>query len=663
MLNSFFLTSDAAFGPQHRTRLASKTREILFCAVAFLSMQWSAPGRSLSADDLPSDVKTVFAENCVRCHKAEKKSGGLVLEAPESIVAGGKSGAAIIPGAPGDSLLWKLVQPEGKPHMPPGKKQLDNSQLATLKSWIEHWEPPKPEAKPTTSLQESARITSWLPPPGVDPTLVIDLYIAHGCRERGVEQGPLCSDAEFIRRLYLDVFGRIPSLRERQAFLNETNSNKRDLWIERLSESPECAEHLAALWDTMLLGRSEGKLEERTAKGWHDYLKTAFQQNRPWNKVAEEVLLARGDSKQRGHIWFLYEQSNKHQEIAESISRGFFGVDIACAQCHDHPVSPEIKQAHYWGLVGFYRRGRNEGVPNGIAVAESAIGGFEDYANALTGETETLELTFLKAKTVEEQRPEDPAKQKDDDDFYVEVDKEARRPKFSRREKFVTEILRDHPLLARAMVNRWWGLMLGRGLVHPVDKMDSGHPPSHPELLDWLAEDYRQSGYDNRRLLQALLRSHAYQSVASGAGPPDSFANGLVKPLSAEALLRSWSQILNPKLNQDLGSTIRQHFPEILAEEEQTTLKQTLMLSNHSRWNEFFRFESDSVGESLRNLERENPEQACTQIFLVAFGREPTEAEMKKVVSILKSKETEWQRSVQQILWALLTSAEFRFNH
>ena len=213
------------------------------------------------------------------------------------------------------------------------------------------------------------------------------------------------------------------------------------------------------------------------------------------------------------------------------------------------------------------------------------------------------------------------------------------------------------------MVNRWWGVMLGRGLVHPVDKMDSGHPPSHPELLDWLAEDYRQSDYDNRRLMRAILRSRAYQSVASGANPADSFAHGMVKPLGAEALLRSWSQILNPKLNQDLGSAIRRHFPEILAEEEQTTLKQTLMLSNHPRWNEFFQFESDSIGESLKNLDRENPEQTCTQIFLVALGREPTEEEMGKIVSILKSQDREWQESVQHVLWALLTSAEFRFNH
>ncbi|MEM7559244.1 MAG: DUF1549 domain-containing protein [Planctomycetota bacterium] len=640
----------------------------LVYATIAITAQLFIPASTVAADELPSSVNKILVDNCVRCHKAEKKSGGLVLETPESILTGGKSGAAILPGTLEESLIWQLVQPDGKPHMPPGKKQLDDAQLATLKSWIEEskplqLEPTKSEAAPNSSQKENSGVTNWLPSPGIDPTLVIDLCIAQGCSDREIEQGELCSDADFIRRLYLDVLGRIPLPAERQAFLKESNSRKRDLWIERLTASEECAEHLAATWDTMLLGRNEGKLKERAAKGWHGYLRKVFHQNRPWNEVAEEILLARGDSKQRGHIWFLYEQSNKHQEIAESISRGFFGVDIACAQCHDHPIAPEIKQAHYWGLVGFYRRGRNEGVPNGFAVAESAIGGFEDYANALTGETESLELTFLKAKTIEEERPEDPAKQKDNDNFYVAVDKEARQPKFSRREKFVTEILRDHPLLARAMVNRWWGLLLGRGMVHPVDKMDSGHAPSHPELLDWLADDYRKSGYDNRRLMRAILRSRAYQSVSSGVSPADSFAHGLVKPLSAEALLRSWSQILNPQLNQNLGSTIRQHFPEILAEEEQTTLKQTLMLSNHPGWNKFFQFESDSVGESLKNLDRENPEQACKQIFLVAYGREPTEAEMEKIVSVLKSEDREWQKSVQQVLWALLTSAEFRFNH
>ena len=294
-----------------------------------------------------------------------------------------------------------------------------------------------------------------------DPTTVINLFVQAGYAEREVTPSERCTDAEFVRRVYLDLVGRIPNQEEAQSFFAQTESSKRDDVIELLLKSDEFAIHFAQCFDTLLMGRKEKKLSERKKHGWHEYLETVFRENRPWNEVAEEILRARATpSKERGHLWFLYERDNKHQDIAEAISRGFFGVDIACAQCYDHPMAHEIEQAHYWGLVAFFKRSKNENVANGLAIAESAIGGFESYANALTGSTEEVSLTFLESDPVPEAKPEKPDKQEDKDELYVTVENEPRVPRFSRREKFVDEVLANHPRLATAMVNRVWACLL-----------------------------------------------------------------------------------------------------------------------------------------------------------------------------------------------------------
>lgn len=219
--------------------------------------------------------------------------------------------------------------------------------------------------------------------------------------------------------------------------------------------------------------------------------------------MAEEILLARSEEK-LGANWYLYARKEKPEAIAEAVSKDFFGVRIDCAQCHDHPLSSEILQKHYWGLVAFFNRTKNVGPHKKPMLSESAIGGFSEFSN-IEGESFPNELVFLGDRRVEEPRPAKDAKPEDSPDLYVSIDKEEYRiPKFSRRQAFIENVLHDHPLLAKSMVNRMWGWMMGRGLVHPVDAIDSYHPASHPELLDWLSQDFAKSGYDVRRLIKGL---------------------------------------------------------------------------------------------------------------------------------------------------------------
>ncbi|MGB7346502.1 MAG: DUF1549 domain-containing protein, partial [Pirellulaceae bacterium] len=366
-----------------------------------------------------------------------------------------------------------------------------------------------------------------------------------------------CSDREFVRRVYLDLAGRVPSSQEVDTFLADARKTRREALVDLLLGSEDYVQHFSDLFDTLLMGRThEGKYKQRVSSGWRSYLENVFRENRPWNEVAAEILLARPDDKEkRGAVWFLYERDNKYQEIAEAVSPAFFGIRIECAQCHDHMIADEIEQAHYWGLVAFFNRGKNTKENGRAQVAESAIGGFSEFAN-LEGDSTPNLLTFIGAPAVEEPRPAADAKEKDSDDLYIKASRTdaPRVPKFSRREQFVKNVLHDHPLLARAMVNRLWAIMMGRGIVHPFDEMDSVHPPSHPALLDWLAEEFASSDFDIRSVVRSLALSDAYQLSSrrpDGVNDPATFAWFLERPLTGEQLARSIQLVARGSFRND----------------------------------------------------------------------------------------------------------------
>ena len=533
-------------------------------------------------------------------------------------------------------------------------------------------------AVPLSAAKSAPLLAGWHPDeatnaaavPAGDVARQIDELIARRLAEVGREPAPLTTDAEFARRVYLDLVGSLPTVPQLEAFLADASPQKRAELLERLLSSPEHSRHFAQVFDTMLMGRRDRKLGERRKHGWYDYLESIFAENRPWDQVVQEMLLARAEGERRGHLWYLYERENNHQAIAESVAKSFFGVDIACAQCHDHLVAEEIKQAHYWGLVGFFKRSTNAQTERGIAIAESAIGGFDDYANPLLGTTESLELTFLLRGTVEEARPEDPAKQEDAESFYVAIEGEPKVPKFSRREKFVTEILADHPLLARSMVNRLWGLLLGRGLVHPIERMDSTNPPSHPELLDFLSEDFRQHGYDLRRLIRSLVLSDTYQR-SSQAGPGSVtealFAHGLVKPLTAEVYLDAVRVALGPQVEagqedpwRKLAGSWRKLFPEVVATGDQATIDQALGLANGP---EFHVALQRAAERWVQEQSERTLEQQIDAIYQRCFGRAPEADELTVVRDYLVARGERPLEGWAQVFWTLVTAPEFRFNH
>lgn len=528
----------------------------------------------------------------------------------------------------------------------------------------------------TLALVAPARAVQ-APQPEAEPSALIDRLVAQRWQEKGVTPAPVCDDRTFVRRVYLDLAGRIPTPQEAEAFVADKSGQKRTSLVDRLLAGPEYAARMRDVFDVVFMGRPQPNQRRRRGgpaavdfrKEWLAYLERSFAENRPWDSTVRSMLLARpGSPAEKGAVWFLYARQEKYQEIAEAISPAVFGIQVQCAQCHDHPLSPEIKQAHYWGLVAFFNRSKNKNTKDGPRVAETAVGGFSNFAN-LSGESSPAELTFLSDAKIPEQRPPDGAKQEDTPDLYQPApagSEEPPVPKFSRRKQFVEQVVKGNPLIAKAAVNRFWALLLGRGLVHPVDKMDSTHPPSHPELLQALAQDFTRSGYDVKRLVRALVLSKPYQLEARppANAHPDSFAYALDKPLTAEALYRSLlvattgkAEGENPQLREELVEI----FPDVFPEEHNTTLRQSMFLTNNALVQQLLQPATGNTTERLVAIA--DPAARVREAFRIAYGRDPDADELKHSTAFLTARPDRQAQATQQLWWAVLTGAEFRINH
>ena len=649
-------------------------RLILRLAFIFL-----VPAFAARAQDWENDVRPLLQSHCSKCHGGAKQKAGLDLRSQASTVKGGDSGPAVVPQQPDESLLLKVLKPDADPHMPP-KKQLAAEEIALLTTWVAHLgvatEAGAPAAEGATTAARAPSI-----PAGVDPSLATDLFLQAKWGETGTEPAAMASDATFVRRAYLDLIGRVPTRSERDQFLSGSDSEKRAALIDRLTDSDEHAAHLAEIFNVVFLDREDDRNRKRGERGaWLDYLRWAFQSNRPWDQIARDLIVARpGGEKEAGASWFLYEQRDDHQQIATRTSATLLGKQVQCAQCHDHPVSPEIEQRHYWGLVSFFSRSLNVQTPEGPRVAERASGGYAKFSN-LKGESSETELIMLTGRTIAEP---DGRQENDAADLYavtppeqwfreLKKDEKLKKdvaalpvPKFSRREQLALAATVDDPAFSRAITNRIWALVFGRGLVHPVDQMDSAHPPSHPELLAWLAEDFTSSGHDLRRLIRALMKTQAYQldfrpRAGSELPPLDSlFARALDKPLSAEALYRSMRTVAGHGTGADEGmrASFTSTFPELFPEVYSPSVQQAMFVTNGALVDQLLGDGAPLV-QKLSGIG--DPAAITGEAFIEILGRTPDAEELERGAGYLTPATPE---SVRQLCWALLAGAEFRINH
>jgi len=502
-----------------------------------------------------------------------------------------------------------------------------------------------------------------------EPTAAIDYLLAASWKRQDVRPTPICDDRTFLRRVYLDLAGRIPTRDEAEQFLHDTKrqNEKRARLVDQLLASDEYPRTFREIWDVLLMGRHNGRREKkRLENGWFAFLEDAFHKDRPWNDVVRDLIVARPETDEtKGAVLFLFEKRNEPQQVAEAIAPVIYGTRVDCAQCHDHPLAREIKQAHYWGLVTAFNRSKNVDGDT-PAVGESAGGGFVNFTN-LKKESQPATMCLLVGRTIEETRPPADTKEEDRPEEYVDAKARVKVPKFSRRAELARAVTEDNPLLARSFVNYTWGILLGRGIVHPVDEMNSKHPASQPELLEWLAKDFATHHYDTRRLVRAIALSRAYQ-LSPWTGPkakalaPETFAAALEKPLTAETMARS-ARIASGRSADDaaLRQAFVEAFPDVLPRIPRATIQQSLLLANSESLAGLFLAEPGTAAERLGKMSK--AQDRVREAFCLALGRLPDRHELAEGTKFLEAKPNAVGPAAGELLWTLVAGPEFLSNH
>jgi hypothetical protein len=520
-------------------------------------------------------------------------------------------------------------------------------------------------------LLASAALLLWAAPAAADEPLHkrIDALIA--AKAGGAVNGP-ASDAEFARRVYLDFAGRIPTRDELKKFLDDAAPDKRAKLIDALLASPEYAAHMTSVFHVMLTERL-GEHDE-----WQKWLGDSLAANKPWDQMCREMLAPHYDEADpnRAAGFFVSKRLEHYGEnpvdypaLVRDVGRLMIGVDLQCAQCHDHPQIDDYKQVDYQGLYAYFANVSLRGNAKYPAVEEKSLKKKLEFTSVFTmakGEVgpripfgmETV-IPVLEAK----------------DEFEVAPDKAKNFPgvlKFSPLKILASEMPKpETPGFSKNIANRLWWLLLGRGLVYPLDLHHSANPPSHPELLELLSKEIAAHGYDMKWLLREIALSETYQrSGAQPAGddvPVNSYRVALEKGLSAEQMARSLWVATGPWPDAAPSKDLVARCVKALAQpprEPETefapSVKGALFLSHDSAVLGLLDKKDGNLIDRL--AKQEKPEAAAEELYLAVFSRMPTEEEKGDVVEYPKVNPDRAQ-ALQQLAWAMLSSAEFVLNH
>jgi hypothetical protein len=355
-------------------------------------------------------------------------------------------------------------------------------------------------------------------------------------RARIGEPAPLASDGEFLRRIHLDLIGRVPDTATVREFLADESPSKRADMIERLLASPDHVRHLVNVFDVMLMERRPYKYVKQ--EEWENYLLESFAEQKPYHELVAELLASDGsEPDKRAAARFLLEREVEPNLLTRDISRVFFGRDIQCAQCHDHPLVDDYYQSEYYGLFAFVGRSSlftDAKNTNTAYVAEKGEGdvSYKSVFTEIEGESRPQLL---------DRAPLEEPLYAPGDEYVVKPEKDVRPiPKYSRRARLAVELARgDHPAFRRNLANRLWAAMMGRGLVEPVDLHHSGNPPQHAEVLDLMADELLERQFNIRSILRELALTQAYQrSIEPATGWLAQIAQGEEQIAAIEARLR-----------------------------------------------------------------------------------------------------------------------------
>lgn len=511
----------------------------------------------------------------------------------------------------------------------------------------------------------------------------INHRIQDGWQAANISPSPEATDAEWVRRVYLDVIGRIPTTAEAERFLKSSQPDKHQRLIENLLENPSYVTNWSTIWTRLLIGRSTSR--EINRRALQDFLVQSFGDNRPWNEIVFDLVSAEGDADTNGATNFLLAHLNNQAVPATAITtRLFLGTQIQCTQCHNHPFN-DATQSQFWEINSFFKQTKI------VRKKRSSQKGKQDGSQLALVSLSKGGTTFYETR----QGLMQPAYPK-----FAGV-KIPDGPNINRRQelaKLMTSGKSDQ--LARAMVNRMWAHFFGYGFTRPIDDMGYHNSPTHPELLDELARQFVDSGYDLKQLIQWICLSDAYRLSSQFAadnssdnpddGSTPNFSRMYVKQMTAEQLYDSLQVTSSPaeivtdyhtawkkmqKRDQWLQQFVYTHENE---ENDETTtfdgtVTQALHMMNGPLVQNSLDFKrQESILASV--LKERSADARLRKLSLAALTRYPTSRELNELKRLIKERtrflvsrnvppKLAVQQSYQDVYWAYLNSNEFILIH
>jgi hypothetical protein len=521
-----------------------------------------------------------------------------------------------------------------------------------------------------------------LQPAGIPVEKTIDHYVDSAIKANGISSAPMADDATFIRRVTLDLCGRIPTAAETREYVESKTLDKREKLVDRLMQSSGFVRYQASEFDAMLMqGASNGR---RGGGSLRDYLERSIASNRPWNEVFKDLILPDdNDAAKKGAGEFLKPRLTDVDKLTTEVSILFFGVNMSCARCHDHPLVADWKQDHFFGMKSFF----NRTFDNGGFLAEREFGLVKFQTTK--GQNKDAQMMFLTGKVVSAPGMKEPTKdeEKKEKERFEEFKKKKAvppPPKFSARSAFVETALQPEQrgYFSKAIVNRLWNRFFGLGLVNPVDQMHSENAPSHPELLEWLARDLVDHRYDLKRTIRGVVLSHAYGRSSrwdSNGEPPAAkwFAVARVRPLTPLQLANSLRiatsdpQTFENTKPADLEKKIEQiessarglaNMFEYPNDDFQIGAGEALLFSNSDRMQKDLL--ADGGDRLFSNLKKLKTNDQVVELTVSSILCRPATSYEKQMFNDFLAKRIDRPADAQrQLVWAFLTTSEFRFNH
>ncbi|MCI0700036.1 MAG: DUF1549 and DUF1553 domain-containing protein [Planctomycetia bacterium] len=498
--------------------------------------------------------------------------------------------------------------------------------------------------------------TSTLPTPKTKDASalakLIDQQIAKKLAEAKITPSAICTDEEFLRRVYLDITGVIPPAEKVRAFLDDKTPDKRAKLIDELLADPNYGRRMADIWTAKLYPR-DSNTRFVNKEPFYKWLEEQFNKNVMWDQFVTSLVTATGTMVENpATVYFVANRAV--DKLTDTTSQHFLGIQLQCAQCHNHPFT-DWKQNEYWGMAAFYSKVQTGNPKNPKKADNSQVGVTE-------GNVKTRQKDFF------------PESAKNIAPKFLGGDS----PKFNANEAYRPVLAKwmtspENPFFARALVNRTWAHLFGRGFVDPVDDMKPENEPSHPELLNALGQHISTTGgFDLKYLIKAICLTETYQRTskpnASNKSDKKLFSHMAMKVLSPEQLYDSLAQVtgagrgvnVRPKGPAAKGGRVggREQFVTFfLAGADSTSpidyeagIPQALRLMNSPIAN------NPAAVRAITGV-ASKPEECIERIYIVALSRRPTAEEIKNLTAYVKR--VGENTAYSDILWAVLNSSEF----